>query len=115
MANEVPRGDQDLRVFAIEFHGACAGNLTVLGLTSPQLTDLNDKLLDYDAKLTENIQKRLASKGATAAKDTAKRVLSDALRPLIRIILGHSVPNELLELLGIGPTTPTSPRNRNSL
>lgn len=109
MANPLPQKDQTLREFANIFHGACAGNLTVLGITSAQLTALNDKFLAFDTTLTDQAAQKVAMKAATVAKDVAKEDLTADLRELIRIIRGRAVPAVLLEELGIGSIDPHQP------
>lgn len=109
MAERIPERDNDFRVWATDFHNACSGNLTVLGITSPQLTAMYDKLLDYDTQLAAVTVKKNDAKGQVGTKDVAKRTLRSDVSELIKIIRTRDVPVLLLDQLGIGPIDPHSP------
>lgn len=109
MACELPRSDHALKAFVTSFHNACSGNLTVLGLSSAQVTALYDDLVEFDTALSEHETKTLVARGATATKEAKRATMVASLRPLIRIIRGHDVPEGLLEELGIGPIDPSHP------
>lgn len=109
IATRLPTTDQGLRAWVNQFHSACAGNLTVLGITSPQVTALNDAFLEFDTTLTDLVAKKAATKATVGAKDTARAEMLAKLRPLIHIIRGHDVPVAILDDLGIGPIDPPAP------
>lgn len=109
MANPIPDRDLDFRVFVTDFHNVASGNLTVLGITSAELTSLYDDLQAYDTSLAEVSAKRLEAKAKVDLKNVDKETLRENLAGLIRTIRSRDVPSALLTNLGIGPVDPNHP------
>lgn len=102
MAKQPPRTDDGLSAMAAQFVSAAAANLGTVGLTAAHMADLTAALADFDAKLADNYAQQLRALATTAAKNESRRALLEAMRPMIRIVRGHPVPNALLDQLGIG-------------
>lgn len=109
MANAIPDRDDAFRTFVTNFHGACGGNLTVLGITSTQLTALYDNLVEFDTKLADVSVKHNVAAAATSEKNVAKRTLREDVAELIRVVRSRDVPVGLLDQLGIGVIDPAHP------
>jgi hypothetical protein len=112
MAKEVrPRGDQELRTWAIDADAYIALAPSNVGLTALQSTTFHGFVQDYDDRLSAALNPETKTKPVVAAKNSSKLALTANAKLILRLIAAHpGLSDEQREILGMNLPNPPSPQ-----
>lgn len=102
MADYIPGPDAQYNDWGQNFSVVCAGSAVALGLSGPELTEINDAANEFNEAYTTSETAKNAARGAVAMKDESRVSTTEVFRRFARQFLADpNVPSSLLAELGL--------------